>query len=195
MKWGAVFGLFGCPGDVLLPAVFLRPGSRLFNIHRVRWLFAIVGLSLGACASDELHLMNRTEQSLTLDLYAPKISIAGGCADDFGARFCAEEYEPIGSLPVHPLEERLLTVYEGSGANRCVNLLWVRVLDFAGTGPVADGGSVFRLPALAEVEIGAGRIHTVAFPEGTIRVDEVGTLDENQRGPPESCAALGRTPR
>ncbi|MFO0723049.1 MAG: hypothetical protein U1E65_04630 [Myxococcota bacterium] len=158
------------------------------------WVLGLLAIAAG-CGSDELRLANKTSQGLTLNLYAPKVSITGGCSEDFGTRFCAEEYEPIGTLPVQPLEERLLTVYEGSGQNRCVNLLWVRVLDFAGTGPVADGGSIFRLPALAEVEAGAGKIHTVAFPEGTIRVDEVGTLDENQRKGPPTCAELGRDPR
>ena len=160
-----------------------------------RLVLASALLAVAACGSDELQLRNRTSQSLTLNLYGPKVSITGGCNEDFGTRFCAEEYEPIGTLPLHPLEQRLLTVYEGSGQNRCVNLLWIRVLDFAGTGPVADAGSVFRLPALAEVEAGAGKIHTVAFPEATIRVDEVGTLDENQRSSPPTCAELGREPR
>ncbi len=40
--------------------------------------------------------------------------------------------------------------------------------------------TVLASPAFVEVERGAGAIHSVAFPQGTVRIDEIGGLDDNQ---------------
>jgi hypothetical protein len=148
-----------------------------------------------ACGGDEMRLVNRTEHTLLVGLSGPRLELTGGCDQDFRRRFCAEEYEAIGTLAVSPNEDREITVYEPSDDEQCTNQLWMRLLKLGEVGPIADRGTVVRMPSVVEVEVGAGLLHTAAFPQGTVRIDELGTLDENQGPEPPSCADLGRAPR
>jgi hypothetical protein len=45
------------------------------------------------------------------------------------------------------------------------------------------------LPAIVEIEQGAGRFHGVAFPAATVRLDELGSADANQGSAPAACPA------
>lgn len=176
-------------------AAFLASPPRTKHHGGVRSVLLVPFLVLAACGEDDLRLVNRTDQALTLDLHGPKLELTGGCDQDFRQRFCAEEYEPLGVLTISPGEDRLVTLFEGESDEVCTNLLWIRVLQLGGVGPVREPGTVIKVPAVVEIETGAGNIHSAAFPDSTIRVDEVGELDENQGPEPPTCAALGRAPR
>lgn len=161
----------------------------------MRCAVLLLALFFAACGNDELRLVNRLDQALALDLHGPRVDLTGGCDQDFRARFCAEEFVPLGVVNIGNLEDRVITVFDESDDERCTNLLWIRVLSLGEVGPVREPGTLFRLPAVIEVEEGAGKLHSAAFPQATIRVDEVGNLDENQGTEPPACADLGRAPR
>jgi hypothetical protein len=150
---------------------------------------------LSACGKDDFELTNKASQPITIDLAGPKLTIHGGCEEDFRTRFCAEEFEPLGTIVVSSGETRVVTVFEEGESDQCLNLIWLRLLKLGGVGPVREQGTLLRLPSKVEVETGAGHVHTAAFPQTTLRIDEVGNLDENQGPEPEPCTALGREPR
>lgn len=152
-------------------------------------------LALAGCAQDEMSLRSLVDEPVGLEVRAPKASLKGGCGERFDARFCAEEYEAIGVLEVSAGEQRLITLPEAVTETQCTNVLWLRLVRFGEVGPLDDPGALFELPVDAEIERGAGALHAVAFPQATVRLDEVGTLDARQARPPASCAALGRSPR
>lgn len=155
---------------------------------------ALSSLLLG-CAQDELSLSSKIDQLASLEVRAPKVELKGGCDLAFRDRFCAEEYEVIGVIDVSAHEDRLLTISDTVNDEQCTNVLWLRLVRLAEVGPVEDPGTMFQLPTDAEIEQGAGALHSVAFPQGTVRIDEIGGADSNQAPPAESCAELGRAPR
>lgn len=160
-----------------------------------RAVASLLLLSAAACGSDELRLVNRTEEKATLEFRGPRLELTGGCDQDFRRRFCAEEYEPLGVVEISAADDRVFTIYETVNDEHCTNQIWLRVLSLGDVGPVREPGTLFRLPVIAEIELGAGKIHSAAFPQATIRVDEVGLVDENQGPEPPTCEALGRAPR
>jgi hypothetical protein len=164
---------------------------------RLRSVCALVLAASGlACgASDEMRLVNRLELPIRLDVLAPRPDLVGGCDIDFRTRFCAEEYIPVGVIDMAPAEDRFLTLSDEVSDERCTHLLWLRLPWLGEVGPVLDPGTLFQLPTVAEVEAGAGALHSVAFPQATIRLDETGPSDLHQGPPPPSCASLGRPVR
>lgn len=152
-------------------------------------------LLLTACGQDELELANRLDQSVGLELLAPKATLHGGCAEGLQARFCQEEYELIGSLDLTARDARTLGVIGGQDDDQCINQVWIKLVRFGEVGPVDDPGTILELPVSAEIELGAGALHGVAFPAATVRIDEVGGSDTHQARPPLTCAEAGRTPR
>lgn len=145
-------------------------------------------LLVSACgASDEATLVNRLDLPISLQIRAPQEQLLGGCDKNFATRFCADQYEVIGVVDVEPLEERELVISDSTGGDRCTNILWLRLIRLEEVGPVDDPGTLVQLPAFVHVERGAGAIHSVAFPQGTMRIDEVGGMDVNQAGPPPAC--------
>ena len=100
----------------------------------------------------------------------------------------------IGVVDISAGEDRFLTISDKVGDQLCTNILWLRIPWLGTVGPVTDPGTMFRLPAVAEIESGVGRYHGVAFPQGAVRIDEIGTADANQWTAPPTCAELGRTP-
>ena len=166
------------------------------HAHRTLGCLLAAGLGLLAgCGSDEMHLVNRTELKVSLNVLAPRIDLRGGCSESFRRRFCDQEYSTVGVVDVSPGDDRLLTLFDTVSDDRCTNLLWLRVLRLDEVGPVDDRGTVFQLPVTAEIEREPGRYHSVAFPQATLRIDEVGEADDHQGGPPPTCAELGRAPR
>jgi hypothetical protein len=144
------------------------------------------------CGSEDLELESRIEQTARFELSSPREGLAADCDLPLEARYCAEEYEPLGSLQMPPLGRRTLNL---DGADACGALVWFRWVALDQVGPVDDPGTLVQIPALVELEYGAGADHAVAFPQGIVRLDEVGGADQNQSGPPRSCAELGRDPR
>ncbi len=157
---------------------------------------AILGLALLAgCGHDEMRLENLLDQKIGLEVRAPEADLTGGCDQPFRDRFCAEEYEVIGVLDVDAKKKQKITISDTVDDEHCTNLLWLRLVFLEEVGPVDDPGTLIQLPADVEVEQGAGALHTVAFPQATVRIDEIGTADPHQAEPPESCSVLGREPR
>lgn len=149
---------------------------------------------LAACGGEDLQLESRIRESVTVEIRAPAAGLAGPCDVRFDERFCREELEGVGSITIRGGDRRTITL-DDDFDETCSNVLWLRLIRLDEVGPVADPGTLFELPASAEIEYGAGAAHTVAFPQATIRLDEVGRADAHQAGPPLSCAELGRTPR
>lgn len=148
----------------------------------------VLPLALAACSSrDELTLVNQLEWDVSLEVRAPKASLVGGCNVSFETRFCADQYEAIGVLDVGAKEERTLAVSDPVTATQCTNILWLRLVRLGDVGPVDDPGTLIDLPADVEIEEGAGALHTVAFPQATVRIDEVGLGDLRQAGPAVPC--------
>lgn len=155
----------------------------------------LAGLAgLAGCGGDELVLLNHTAYSAGVQVYAPELGLRGDCAEELRTRFCVEELVPIGVLDVGPASERTITVLDDDGEGGCSRVLWLRLLFLGEVGPVDDPGTLLALPVEAALEVGAGAIHTVAFPQATVRIDEVGGDDLNQGGPPLTCAELDRSP-
>lgn len=155
-----------------------------------------------ACGAGEgeLTLVNTLDQSVGLEVRAPLEALRGGCEQDFRTRFCAEEYEIIGVLDFAGGEARPIVISDSTGGDRCTNVLWLRLVwlgapDEAPLGPAKDPGTLVALPAVVEVEEGAGALHAVAFPGRTVRIDQVGGVDARQDRPPPTCAELSRAPR
>jgi hypothetical protein len=157
-------------------------------------LLAVLASALG-CAKDEMHLVSKIEQLASIEVRAPLERLEGGCDRPFRDRFCAEEYEVIGVLDVSGGEDRLITISDTVDDEHCTNVLWLRLVRLDEVGPVDDPGTLLQLPADAEIERGAGALHGVAFPQGTVRIDELGSADENQSRPPVTCEEAGRAPR
>ncbi len=146
-------------------------------------------LVVAACGGeDQATLINRLELPISVEIRAPQESLVGGCSLGFAERFCAEQYEVIGVIDVGALETRELIISDAIDSEHCTNILWLRLVRLEEVGPVDDPGTLLALPALVEVERGAGAIHSVAFPQGTVRIDELGGMDTNQSGPPSACA-------
>lgn len=154
-----------------------------------------VSAPLLACGQDELDLSNRLDQSVGLELRAPKATLRGGCERTLRDRFCQEEYELIGSLDLTARDARSLGVLGGQDDDQCLNQVWIKLVRVGEVGPVDDPGTILELPVQAEIEVGAGALHGVAFPDATVRIDEVGASDSRQARPPLTCAEAGRTPR
>ena len=155
---------------------------------------SLAGLSL-ACGDEEFRVANRLADPVEIEVLAPKLGIGPVCSDAFDVRFCADEFESLGVLVFQPEEERTITVIDGTGGEDCAGILFLRILTVGPLGPVVDRGTQIQVPADVRITSGAGFHHTLALPERTVRIDEVGTDDNNQSGPPNTCAALGRTPR
>lgn len=149
-------------------------------------LISMMFLSMG-CSNDEMELLNRLNQTVTLEVRAPLATLTGGCELPFESRFCRDQFEQIGVIDIEPEQERFLTLSDGSGADQCTRLLWLRLVRLGEVGPVDDPGTLIQLPAVAEIEVGAGALHSVAFPQMTVRIDELGALDDNQAMPPQPC--------
>lgn len=157
----------------------------------------VLGLMLGSvgCGWEEFRVANRLSDPVELEVLAPKLGIGPTCSDRFDLRFCAEEFESLGTLVFEAEEEREIEVIDGTGSTDCAGILFLRVLTVGDLGPVADRGTQVQVPADVRIVEGAGFHHTLALPGLTVRLDEVGSDDNNQAGPPESCQALGRAPR
>jgi len=158
----------------------------------------LLGLSLTvgatACGGEALELFSRIDERVTLQLSAPREGLKGPCEAPFEQRFCREEFIGIGAVTLEGRARRALAL-EGDLDRACAGVLWLRLVGLEDSGPVADAGTTFELPAVAEIEYGAGATHTVAFPGVTVRIDEVGRADAHQSDPPPACAELGRPPR
>jgi len=155
-----------------------------------------LALALVACSPpDELRVVNRLALTARLDVLAPRADLRGGCQTDFRERFCREEYVPIAVLDFAPGADRLLTISDAVSDEQCTNVLWLRLPWLDEVGPVDDDGTLLALPTAVEIEAGAGGIHSVAFPQATVRIDEVGLADPNQGFAPKTCAELGRAAR
>ena len=161
----------------------------------LRAILLLAMLGAVGCASDELKLNNLLTQKIGIEIRAPKEELRGGCDQPFRDRFCADEYEVVGVLDVEAEDEQRLTLSDPVNDEQCTNLLWIRLVFLEAIGPVDDPGTLFQLSTEVEVEQGAGALHTVAFPQATVRIDEIGTLDEHQAQPPHTCAELGRVAR
>lgn len=162
----------------------------------------LAAFALAGCegSSGDMTLVNRLEQSVGLEVRAPLENLRGGCDEAFRTRFCAEEYEIVGVLDFDGGETRTLALSDDVDDQHCTNVLWLRLVwlgapDQMPEGPAADPGTLIALPATVEVESGAGALHGVGFPAGTVRLDEVGARDPNQDLPPPTCAELGLAPR
>ncbi len=153
-------------------------------------------LATAACGgADEMRIVNRLEHPASLDIRAPREDLRGHCDVDFRERYCTEEYVQIGTFDVQPSEDRFLTISDPVTDERCTNVLWLRLRWLGDVGPVSDPGITIQLPAVVEIEAKAGLVHAVAFPQGTVRLDEVGSDDVHQGPSPSTCDALGRSPR
>lgn len=162
----------------------------------------LAALALAGCegSGGQMTLVNRLEQSVGLEVRAPLENLRGGCDQPFRERFCAEEYEIVGVLDFEGGATRTVALSDDVDDEHCTNVLWLRLVwlgapDVSPEGPAADPGTLISLPATVEVEWGAGALHGVGFPSGTVRLDEVGPQDPNQDLPPPTCAALGLAPR
>jgi hypothetical protein len=145
-----------------------------------------VASSALACGAEELRLESRIDERATLQLAAPRAGLVGPCDVPFAIRFCRAQFEPVGSVVIRGGDRRTLAL-EDELDRTCGNILWVRLVRLDDVGPVADEGALFELPASAEIEYGAGALHAVAFPQGTVRLDEVGDADARQARPPRPC--------
>jgi hypothetical protein len=163
---------------------------------RITELAALAACSIVfGCANDELRLTSKIDFLASIEVRAPKVSLRGGCDSPFRDRFCADEYEVIGVIDMSPGEDRLLTISDTINDEQCTNVLWLRLVRLGEVGPVEDLGTLIQLPADAEIERGAGALHSVAFPQATVRIDETGGADTNQSQPPLTCLEAGRAAR
>lgn len=149
----------------------------------------------GCSPRHELDLYNRLSETVGLEVRAPRPQLRGGCDAPLETRFCREEFESLGLVDIAAGDRRVLALSDEVGEGRCTQVLWLRLLHLGDVGPVDDPGTQLALPAVAEIERGAGAVHVVAFPQATVRIDEAGPLDENQAPAPRSCGELGRAPR
>jgi hypothetical protein len=147
------------------------------------------------CNSTKMQLINHLDLPVDVEIRAPKPNLTGGCMESFTTRFCAEEYEDVGVIQVGAHQNHQVGISDTIDANHCTNVLWLRLVRLDKIGPVDDPGTLFALPVDAQIEQGAGAIHTVAFPQETVRLDQAGLADDHQGPPPPTCASLGRTPR
>ena len=155
----------------------------------------LLALNFACGPQPEILLLNRLSEPIELDVYGPKETLRGGCADDFRQRFCKEEFTTLSILRLQAGEERVFTMSDDIDDDQCTNVLWIRLLQVGDVGPVSERGTLLQLPLWAEIEEGPGRYHTAAFPQASLRIDEIGTEDPNQGFAPTSCADLGREPR
>lgn len=154
-----------------------------------RTLFAGL-LCLSACGGEELELRSLIDERVTLEIAAPRAELVGDCGASFEARFCRDQLEPVGTVVIRGGDRRVLALDDDLDRT-CGNVLWLRLVRLDDVGPVDDEGTLFELPAEAEIEYGAGALHTVAFPQATVRLDEVGDADARQARPPPACAGDG----
>lgn len=140
----------------------------------------------GACGQDELRLYSRIEQTALLEIRGPQLELPGNCDVFFGQRFCAEQFESFGAVQMGPNTDRTLGV-GASEVDRCAHVLWIRVVSLEGVGPVDDPGTLFETPVDVDLEYGAGALHSVAYPQGIVRLDQFGPEDAQQSGPPHPC--------
>lgn len=164
-------------------------------LHRIIALCIGAASVVGCGGSDEMRIVSRLDSPIRLDILAPRTDLRGGCDVEFARRYCEEEYENIGVVDIAAGEERFLTISDPVTNEQCTNILWLRIPFLGDVGPIEDPGTTLHLPAVAEIEAGAGRYHSVAFPQATIRIDDVSEGDPNQGLPPPTCAELGRAAR
>jgi hypothetical protein len=169
--------------------------ARMLGRALVSCSLLALGCAAGCGAPDELELSNLLDLPVSIELRAPRANLRGGCQVSFATRFCREEFELLAGLDVPPLETRRLTLSDAVDDERCTNVFWMRVVRLGEVGPVEEPGTQVQLPATVEIERGPGAVHTVAFPQATVRLDEAGLEDANQAGPPSTCAELGRDAR
>lgn len=164
--------------------------ARLYEGRAGRWAAGLAPILLAfgpGCSNEEIHLTSRIDHAVSIEVRGPKADLRGGCEKDFRTRFCADQYEVIGVVEMSPFEDRILATSDPVTQAQCTNVLWLRLVRLDEVGPVNDQGTLILLPTDAEIELGAGAIHSVAFPQATVRIDEVGGLDENQGPPPPAC--------
>lgn len=144
-----------------------------------------LALLLSACGSaEDLRLESKIEQTARIELRAPTQS--GNCDTALAVRFCEGDYETLGVVDIPPRGVRTLGLRE-EDLGECAQVLWLRVLALDEVGPIQDPGTVFQVPTDVDLEYGSGALHTAAFPQGIIRLDEVGPADRNQALPPSAC--------
>lgn len=149
----------------------------------VRW--AALSVVFFACGGAEgLELSSKLEQDARIEVLAPRVDASGDCGAALPLRHCAEDYERLSTITVPALSDRVIRL-DDSGA--CPPALWLRLVALGDVGPVNDPGTLFRLPARVELEYGAGALHSQAFPQGIVRLDEVGAADTAQSSPPARC--------
>lgn len=166
-------------------------------MRRLSFASSSLALLIGSvgCGFEEFRVANRLSDQVELEVLAPKLGIGPTCSDRFDVRFCAEEFESLGTLVFEAEEERTIEVIDGTDSTDCAGILFLRILTVGALGPVADRGTQVQVPADVRIMEGAGFHHTLALPGLTVRLDELGTDDNNQAGPPKTCDALGRAPR
>ncbi|MCB9653712.1 MAG: hypothetical protein H6729_06240 [Deltaproteobacteria bacterium] len=175
-------------GDRRLPQRFVNQvTSRLSNVAFMFFMVGCTSAFLSACGDDALVLRSLLDDSVAIEVQALKVGSRAACDQPLNERACQGDYEFVGLVEMGPHQERSLTLSDGEAQDECGRLLWLRLVRFKAGGPVSDPGTVLLLPAEVEVEMGAGALHSVAFAEGTVRIDEVGTLDAHQSGPPVVC--------
>lgn len=147
---------------------------------------AAIAFVAAACGRDEMEIISLIDQSATLEVLAPVQGIDGDCSRFFANRFCAADFERVGAVEVAPGSTRTLGL-SVEEAERCANILWLRLARLEDVGPVSDAGTQFEVPVELEIEYGAGAIHSAAYPQGTIRLDQVGPSDAQQGEAPPPC--------
>jgi len=167
-----------------------------FTTSRKSTALTVLLAVLWACGpTPEVLLFNRLSEPVQIDVQGPKAELRGGCTDDFRQRFCAEEFASLSIVTLQAGEERVFTMSDDISEEQCTNVLWMRLLQVGEVGPVSERGTLLQLPTWAEIEEGAGRYHTAAFPQSSLRIDEVGVEDSNQGFAPQTCAEAGREAR
>ncbi len=160
-------------------------------------VLSLVGLlGVTACGSEgEMQLVNRLNRTVGLEVRAPNPLLAVDCSINFRDRYCAEQYESLGVIDFGPNESRPIVISDEVSETQCSNVLWLRFIwlgpegdpDGEQVGPIEDAGTLVQLPAVIEVEEGAGALHQAAFPDLTARLDQAGAGDGNQDRPPVGC--------
>ncbi len=140
---------------------------------------------MAACGSDTLELTSLLEEQAELLLLLPGEEAQSDCGAEADQRYCAEDFEPLAQFVMEPGARRRIEVEQAP--DDCRPVVFARWLRLGEVGPVVDSGTTFELSADVELEYGAGALHSVAFPQGIVRLDEVGFEDRKQFGPPQPC--------
>ena len=159
------------------------------------WMLGLLVALAGCERRDRMVLENKLPEVAKVDVMLPMNDLTGDCGTGARERFCAEEYRSVDLIEISPGHSRELVLHDNEARSDCANQVWLRLPFYGDMGPVADPGTLFELPATAEIERNPGALHGVAFPGITIRIDDASSGDISQSRPPPSCDELGRTPR